>query len=67
MYDFEFNCNLNGKNLYEFNNSKKISLLKENQIINLKYIIKNENELDKKVKLDIKYFIYDKNRKKIKK
>ena len=62
IHDFEFNCNLNGKNIYEFNNNK-ISILKENQMVNIPYIIKNDNELDKKIKLDIKYFIYDKKEK----
>ena len=47
LHDFEFNSNLNEKKLYELNN--KISILKENQIVNIKYIIKNEIEFDKKI------------------
>ena len=61
--DFEFSSNLDDKNLYQL--KEKISILKENQMINIKYITqdkkeKDEIETDKKIKLNLKYKVYDK-------
>ena len=57
-YDFEFNSNLNDKNnLYKLIENKLV--LRNNKIINIKYIIKDNKENNEKIKLNIKYKIYN--------
>ena len=57
-YDFEFNSNLyNKNNLYKLIENKLV--LKNNKIINIKYIIEDNKEIDKKIHLNIKYKIYN--------
>ena len=57
-YDFEFNSNLNDKNnLYKLKENKLV--LRNNKIINIKYIIKDNKENNEKIKLNIKYKIYN--------
>ena len=54
--DFEFNTNLDENNLYKLN--EKLSIIRENQLVNLKYIIKEEKEKEEKndiIKLSLKY------------
>ena len=54
--DFEFNTNLDENNLYKLN--EKLSIFRENQLVNLKYIIKEEKEKEEKndiIKLSLKY------------
>ena len=54
-YNCELTSNLDEKNLFKVENNKTIPVLRENQIVNMKYIIedtKDENE----VKLNLKYF-----------
>ena len=54
--DFEFNTNLDENNLYKLN--EKLSIIRENQLFNLKYIIKEEKEKEEKndlIKLSLKY------------
>ena len=63
-FDFEFNSNLDAKNLYKLN--EKIPIIKENHIANINFIIENKNneiEDDKTIKLNIKYKIYNKEEK----
>ena len=53
---FEFNTNLDENNLYKLN--EKLSIIRENQLVNLKYIIKEEKEKEEKndiIKLSLKY------------
>ena len=56
-HDFEFTSNLDEKNLFKINNG--ITVLKENQIVNMKYIIENKVDIDKNIKLDFKYKLYN--------
>ena len=55
--DFEFNSNLDENNLYKLNDNK-LSTLADNQIVNMKYVIKKK-EIEK-IKLNIKYKKYNK-------
>ena len=56
FYYFEFKTNLDENNLYKLN--EKLSIIRENQLVNLKYIIKEEKEKEEKndiIKLSLKY------------
>ena len=58
--DFVFSSNLDSKNLYTLN--EPIVTIKENQIVNIKYILDKEEE---KINLNIKYKKYSKKGQKI--
>ena len=60
-HDFEFKTNLDENNLYKMNN--KINVLRENQIVNIKYIVENKGEIEKNIKLNLKYEFYHKKEK----
>ena len=62
IHDFELKSNLDENNIYKIND--KISIIKENKIINIKYILENKEEKIKNITSSIKYKIYDKKEKK---
>ena len=62
LHDFEFKTNFDDNNLYKANNI--IDILKENQIVNIKYIVENKEGLDTNLKLNLKYNLFNKRNKK---
>ena len=64
LSDIEFTSNLDEKNLYKLDNNK-ISIQRENQIANIKYIIEDKKEEKKDlIKYKLKYKFYNKKKKK---
>jgi len=57
-YDFEFNTDLDQKNnLFKLKEKKLV--LRNNKIINIKNIIEDNKEKNEKIKLNIKYKVYN--------
>ena len=62
IYDFELKSNLDNNNIYKIND--KISTIKENQIVNTKYIVENKEDKINTIASSIKYKVYNKKEKK---